>query len=84
MPPHVYKLNHDLGGSLWPLYSIVKRIPFSQSGQYFDDFQCALTGLGTANSSQKSLDHMSFKSVSVQAKYPVLLLPIFRAILLQS
>lgn len=57
---------------------------FSQSGQYFDDLQCALTGLGTANSSQKSLDHMSFKSVLVQAKSPVLLLPICRATLLQS
>ena len=33
--------------SSWPLYSIVQRIPFSQSGQYFDDLQCALTGLSS-------------------------------------
>ena len=57
---------------------------FSQSGWYSDDLQCGITGLGTAKSRQKSLDHMSFKSVLFQAESPVLLLPVCRATLLQS
>ena len=57
---------------------------FPQSGRCSDDLQCAIAGLGTATSRQKSSDHMSFKSVSVQAESPVLLLPICTATLLQS
>ena len=67
--PHGHKLNNILGVTSLPFWPMVLGKIIPRSGKDFIDGPL-ITELGHSNRSQRSLDHLTFKSVIVKENTP--------------